>query len=129
MLPILGVCYGAQYLSYRFGGEVKPSASREYGRAAMNVLDKDNQLLSGLSDKSQVWMSHGDTITSIPSHYRIIANTDNIPVAAFQIEGEPTWGIQFPSRGVPFCGGQPHDCPTSSKTSADARATGPRPLS
>ena len=95
MLPILGVCYGAQYLSYRFGGEVKPSASREYGRAAMNVLDKDNQLLSGLSDKSQVWMSHGDTITSIPSHYRIIANTDNIPVAAFQIEGEPTWGIQF----------------------------------
>ena len=86
MLPILGVCYGAQYLSYRFGGEVKPSASREYGRAAMNVLDKDNQLLSGLSDKSQVWMSHGDTITSIPSHYRIIANTDNIPVAAFHPE-------------------------------------------
>ncbi len=95
ILPILGVCYGAQYLAYRFGGEVKPSAAREYGRAALNVLDKDNPLLSGLSDKSQVWMSHGDTITAIPSGYRIIANTDNIPVAAFQIDGEPTWGIQF----------------------------------
>ena len=95
MLPILGICYGAQYLSYRFGGEVKPSASREYGRAIMNVLDKDNPLLAGVSDKSQVWMSHGDTITSIPSNYRIIADTDNISVAAFQIDGEPTWGIQF----------------------------------
>ena len=95
MLPILGICYGAQYLSYRFGGEVKPSASREYGRAIMNVLDKDNPLLAGMSDKSQVWMSHGDTITSIPSNYRIIADTDNISVAAFQIDGEPTWGIQF----------------------------------
>ncbi len=94
-LPVLGICYGAQYLSQAFGGEVKQSATREYGRATMNVVEKSNPLLDGLSDSSVVWMSHGDTIMSTPSDYRIIASTDSVPVAAFQIGDEPTWGIQF----------------------------------
>ena len=94
-LPMLGVCYGAQYLSQQFGGEVKPSATREYGRAILSKVVANNPLIAGLSDRTQVWMSHGDTIVKIPENYRIIASTDTVPVAAFQIEGEQTWGIQF----------------------------------
>ena len=93
--PMLGVCYGAQYLSQQFGGEVKPSATREYGRAILSKVVANNPLIAGLSDRTQVWMSHGDTIVKIPENYRIIASTDTVPVAAFQIEGEQTWGIQF----------------------------------
>ena len=92
---MLGVCYGAQYLSQQFGGEVKPSATREYGRAILSKVVANNPLIAGLSDRTQVWMSHGDTIVKIPENYRIIASTDTVPVAAFQIEGEQTWGIQF----------------------------------
>ena len=92
---MLGVCYGAQYLSQQFGGEVRPSATREYGRAILSKVVANNPLIAGLSDKTQVWMSHGDTIVKIPENYRIIASTDTVPVAAFQIEGEQTWGIQF----------------------------------
>lgn len=94
-LPMLGVCYGAQYLSQQFGGEVRPSATREYGRAILSKVVANNPLIAGLSDRTQVWMSHGDTIVKIPENYRIIASTDTVPVAAFQIEGEQTWGIQF----------------------------------
>ena len=61
-LPLLGVCYGAQYLSQNFGGEVAPSATREYGRAMLSKVDKENPLIRDLSDTTQVWMSHGDTI-------------------------------------------------------------------
>ena len=93
--PMLGVCYGAQYLSQQFGGEVRPSATREYGRAILSKVVANNPLIAGLSDRTQVWMSHGDTIVKIPENYRIIASTDTVPVAAFQIEGEQTWGIQF----------------------------------
>ena len=94
-LPLLGVCYGAQYLAQNYGGEVKPSATREYGRAMLSTVEGDNPLNCGLSDRSQVWMSHGDTIVRIPDHYKIIASTEEVPVAAFRIEGERTWGIQF----------------------------------
>ena len=94
-LPLLGVCYGAQYLAQNYGGEVKPSATREYGRAMLSKVEGDNPLICGLSDRSQVWMSHGDTIVRIPDHYKIIASTEEVPVAAFRIEGERTWGIQF----------------------------------
>ncbi len=94
-LPLLGVCYGAQYLAQHSGGEVKPSKSREYGRATLTTSERENPLLKGLSNKSQVWMSHGDTITRIPENFRVIASTDDVPVAAFQINGENTWGIQF----------------------------------
>lgn len=93
--PLLGVCYGAQYLAQNYGGEVKPSATREYGRAMLSKVEAANPLICGLSQTTQVWMSHGDTIARIPGNYRIIASTEDVPVAAFQIDGEKTWGIQF----------------------------------
>ena len=93
--PLLGVCYGAQYLAQNYGGEVKPSATREYGRAMLSKVEAANPLICGLSQTTQVWMSHGDTIARIPDNYRIIASTEDVPLAAFQIDGEKTWGIQF----------------------------------
>ena len=94
-LPLLGVCYGAQYLAHAFGGEVNPAPSREYGRAMLTVGDAQDPLMHGLPRTTQVWMSHGDTITSVPVSYRLIAGTEDVRVAAFRVEGERTWGIQF----------------------------------
>lgn len=94
-MPLLGVCYGAQYLSHAFGGEVKPAPSREYGRAMLTVGRSEDALMKGLPAVTQVWMSHGDTIVSIPDNYRIIASTADVPVAAYRVDGEETWGIQF----------------------------------
>lgn len=94
-LPLLGVCYGAQYLAHNFGGEVKPSNSREYGRAMLTKVNDNDPLIKSLSKTSQVWMSHGDTIARIPESYKIIASTEDVAVAAFRIEGEQSWGIQF----------------------------------
>ncbi|MCU0393283.1 MAG: glutamine-hydrolyzing GMP synthase [Thermoflexibacter sp.] len=93
--PLLGVCYGAQLLSQKSGGEVLPSNIREYGRANLNFLKADNQLLAGLSQNSQVWMSHSDTIARIPADFELIASTETVRVAAFQASGEQTYGIQF----------------------------------
>jgi GMP synthase (glutamine-hydrolysing) len=93
--PLLGVCYGAQYLAHFFGGEVAASDSREYGRANLMVTDKESTLLQGISDNSQVWMSHGDTIISLPSNYKIIASTGDVQNAAYKINGEETYAIQF----------------------------------
>ena len=93
--PLLGVCYGAQYLSHNFGGEVAPSGTREYGRAMLTVAEPNDPLLQGLSATTQVWMSHGDTIVRVPENYKIIASTESVRVAAYHIEGEQTWGIQF----------------------------------
>lgn len=94
-LPLLGVCYGAQYLAHNFGGEVKASNTREYGRATLTKVDDNDSLLKNVSKTSQVWMSHGDTIHSIPDNYKIIASTDDVKVAAYRIDGEQTWAIQF----------------------------------
>ncbi len=94
-LPLLGVCYGAQYLSKVGGGEVEAAASREYGRAQLSVVEREDALMQSLPSPTQVWMSHGDTITSIPESYKIVASTEDVKVAAFRIEGESTWGIQF----------------------------------
>ncbi|MBW8331658.1 MAG: glutamine-hydrolyzing GMP synthase [Prolixibacteraceae bacterium] len=94
-LPLLGVCYGAQYLAHYFGGEVMPSDSREYGRAKLGFVDSKNVLFKNISDHTQVWMSHGDTIERIPENYKVIASTADVDKAAFQIEGEQTFGIQF----------------------------------
>lgn len=93
--PVLGICYGAQYLSHFFGGEVAPSDSREYGRANLEKIDTKNPLLKGFTKGSQVWMSHGDTIVKIPDNYKIIASTADVKFGAFQVKGEKTWGIQF----------------------------------
>lgn len=94
-IPLLGICYGAQYLAHNFGGQVGRSDSREYGRAMLTKVVADDPLIESLSSCSQVWMSHGDTIISLPDTYRIIASTEDVPVAAFHIQGEQTWGIQF----------------------------------
>ncbi len=94
-LPLLGICYGAQYIAHNYGGEVAPSNSREYGRAHLSKVVADDELIASISDKSQVWMSHGDTIVKIPEHYKIIASTEDVPVAAYRVQGEQTWGIQF----------------------------------
>ena len=95
ILPLLGVCYGAQYLAQCSGGEVQPSNTREYGRANLTFIDNSNPLLKNLSAGTQVWMSHGDTIISIPENFKIIGSTNDVKVGAFAIEGENSFGIQF----------------------------------
>ena len=94
-LPVLGVCYGAQLMAFEAGGSVEGAPSREYGRAFFEVLCPDDPLLSSLSSPTRVWMSHGDTITSLPSGFRVIGSTDNVRVAAYRVEDQDTWGIQF----------------------------------
>ena len=93
--PLLGICYGAQFLSHNYGGEVKQSNSREYGRARLNFIDRENPLLKNLQSNSQVWMSHGDTINTLPSDCRIIASTGNVEVGAYASSEESTFGLQF----------------------------------
>ncbi len=94
-IPILAICYGAQWIAHNFGGEVFPSGSREYGRAILEVKDAGSPLLSKIPDTSQVWMSHGDTITKLPEGARIIASTEDVENAAYRIAGEETFGVQF----------------------------------
>ena len=93
--PLLGICYGAQYLSHHYGGEVMGSNSREYGRARLTTIDTSNPLLHGLSSNTQVWMSHGDTIRSLPAGTHIIASTEDIAVGAYAMQDEKTFGLQF----------------------------------
>ncbi len=93
--PILGICYGAQLMAQLYGGEVKQSNMREYGRAHLHIVDNGCKLFSGMKDESQVWMSHADTIIKTPNNSEIIANSNNIEVAAYHIQGEKTYGIQF----------------------------------
>lgn len=93
-LPLLGVCYGAQLLANQNGGHVAPSKIREYGRAILQSV-QDDVLFQGIHAGSQVWMSHGDTIQSIPENFKVVASTDDVHVAAFKIEGESTYAIQF----------------------------------
>ena len=93
--PILGICYGAQYMSQIYGGKVEPAGSREYGRANLGYFDSENPLFHGFSDNSQVWMSHGDTITAIPEGFHCIASTKKVKFAAYQADNEPLWGVQF----------------------------------
>lgn len=93
--PILGICYGAQFMSYINGGKVEPAGTREYGRAHLSRFDHTNPLLKDIRENSQVWMSHGDTITAIPENFEIIASTDKVAIAAYQAKGEKLWGVQF----------------------------------
>ena len=94
-VPLLGVCYGAQYLAQSSGGHVAPSKIREYGRANLSVIDHANELMTGLSEGTQVWMSHADTILEAPPAFRVIASTPDVVYGGFRVDGEPTWGIQF----------------------------------
>jgi GMP synthase (glutamine-hydrolysing) len=93
--PVLGICYGAQYLAHRCGGKVEGSLAREYGRAMLDVVRPDSPLLQGVSARSQVWMSHGDTISALPEGAEVIASTSDVVNAAYQIAGEQTYAVQF----------------------------------
>ena len=98
-LPVLGICYGAQYISYNNGGNVEPAGSREYGRQNLTTIDKTCPLFKGFDDNSQVWMSHGDTITAIPTGAWVAASTPQVQNAAYYIPsfkgGKPVFGVQF----------------------------------
>lgn len=94
-VPVLAICYGAQFLADSSGGEVLPSEIREYGRANLSYINHNNELMKGMTDGCQVWMSHGDTILELPAGFNIITSTDDVKVAGFKIKDEPTWGIQF----------------------------------
>jgi len=95
LFPTLGVCYGAQLMAQQDGGEVAPSAVREYGRARLAYINSENELMKGMSDGSQVWMSHGDTILELPEGFEVISSTHDVKVAGFKIKDENTFGIQF----------------------------------
>lgn len=94
-LPLLGICYGAQYLAKSNGGEIAPSKIREYGRANISKIDDQYHLMDGVPLNSQVWMSHGDTIVTLPKGFEIIASTKDVECAAYHVAGEDTFGIQF----------------------------------
>lgn len=93
--PLLAVCYGAQYLAHFSGGEVAPSNIREYGRANLSFIKADEKFLEGVSENSQVWMSHSDTIKQLPTNGVKLASTKDVENAAYRIEGETTYAIQF----------------------------------
>jgi GMP synthase (glutamine-hydrolysing) len=95
VVPVLGICYGAQLMTHLQNGKVQASQHREYGRANLATIDVSDELMKGVDEHSQVWMSHGDSVTVLPEGFTIVATTQNIPVAAFRIENEKTWGIQF----------------------------------
>ncbi len=94
-IPVLGICYGAQLMAAKNGGNVLPSEIREYGRAKLHKIDQHYDLLKEISIDTQVWMSHGDTINKLPDHFKIIASTESVEVAAFKVDGQQTYGIQF----------------------------------
>lgn len=93
--PILGICYGAQYMAHVNGGKVEPAGSREYGRANLKTVDTTSPLFKEFDKDSQVWMSHGDTITALPKGFRCIASTDSVEFAAYQSETEQIYAVQF----------------------------------
>jgi GMP synthase (glutamine-hydrolysing) len=96
-VPVLGVCYGAQLTAKRFGGKVEKSNKREYGRALLHK-EKEDVLLGEVTERSQVWMSHADTILELPAGFELLATTESIPIAAFKKNGSenhPLYGLQF----------------------------------
>ena len=98
-LPVLGICYGAQFLSHTLGGKVEKANSREYGRANLETVDTGNTLFKGFDQHSQVWMSHGDTITAIPDGFQTIASTKDVKHAAYfkrpTADEKGIWAVQF----------------------------------
>ena len=94
-VPVLGICYGAQFLSNTLGGKVEKADSREYGRAHLETVDTTNPLFRDFDQNSQVWMSHGDTITAIPGNFKVIGSTKDVNNAAFASTTQPVWAVQF----------------------------------
>lgn len=93
--PVLGICYGAQLLSWTYGGRVESAGTREYGRAHLNFINPESRLFKGVGNPAQVWMSHGDSITAIPEGYKLSASTDSVHFAAFENEDQRVWAVQF----------------------------------
>jgi len=93
-IPILGLCYGHQLIAYLLGGEVKRGARQEYGLAYVTI-DKPIDILKGLSSIEKVWMSHGDTVQSLPEEFEVLAHTENCPVAAFRHQEKALYGLQW----------------------------------
>ena len=93
-LPVLGLCYGHQLMAEMAGGKVEPTKQREYGVAYITI-DKPVGVLKKLDNREKVWMSHGDTVLSIPAEYEILAHTENCPVAAFRHKEKPIYGLQW----------------------------------
>lgn len=93
--PVLGICYGAQFIANSNGGKVEKTGTREYGRANLRTFDVDNALFKGFEENSQVWMSHGDTITAIPADCHVIASTADVKYAAYASDTNPLWAVQF----------------------------------
>ncbi len=94
-LPVLGICYGAQFMANENGGKVEKTDTREYGRATLQWIDTNDRLFKGFDSNSQVWMSHGDTITSPPKGCHTIASTESVRYAAYACDDAPLWGVQF----------------------------------
>ena len=94
-MPVLGICYGAQFISHTLGGRVEPANSREYGRANLTTISSESPLFKGFEPNSQVWMSHGDTITALPEGYHVIASTDSVRFAAYEADNGQVYGVQF----------------------------------
>ena len=94
-IPVLGICYGAQFISHTLGGKVEKADSREYGRANLQTVDTSDPLFQQFEQQSQVWMSHGDTITAIPSDFKVIGSTVDVVNAAFASTKQPVWAVQF----------------------------------
>jgi GMP synthase (glutamine-hydrolysing) len=94
-VPVLGICYGAQFISHSLGGKVEKADSREYGRANLETVDTTNPLFKFFEQHSQVWMSHGDTITAIPDDFKVIGSTADVVNAAFASTKQPVWAVQF----------------------------------
>ena len=93
--PLLAVCYGAQYLAHFSGGKVAPSNTREYGRAKLSYIKENCEFFNSISEGSQVWMSHSDTIKDLPTNGELLASTHDVKNAAYKINGETTYAIQF----------------------------------
>jgi GMP synthase (glutamine-hydrolysing) len=93
--PVLGICYGAQLIVHKSGGEVTPSKTREYGRATLECIDTADPLFTDVKQGTQVWMSHGDTIEILPEGFEINGSTTDVKAASYKIRDERTWGIQF----------------------------------
>lgn len=94
-LPLLGICYGAQLIAHTNGGKIEKSKIREYGKANLSNIDSNCELMHSISDNSQVWMSHADTIFEIPEEFKIIVSTNTVKIAGYSINNEKTYGIQF----------------------------------
>lgn len=93
--PVLGICYGAQLIAQQSGGEVKQSSKREYGRAHLQLKPENDALFNNITAQTQVWMSHADTIATIPADFSVTASTSDVKIAGYKIQKENTFGIQF----------------------------------